>query len=125
VKSRLLAAAVVAASSLVALAVPAGASSPATWTHQTLTCQGGRHATATFKWQGDVAVDAWAGNRCRHQYLTFVYCDDPAGESPKCGATDVAPNTKAHLGFGGYNERAFLASEPTCGSDPNNNGCEY
>jgi hypothetical protein len=120
-----LASLLIASAAVAALAVPAGASTSAIWTHQTLTCQGGRHATVTYKWQGAVAVDSWVDNRCRHQYLTVVYCDNPDGDSPKCGATDVAPRTKVHLGPLNYRDWAFLAAEPTCGFDPNDNGCEY
>src|SRR5689334_19402621 len=58
-----------------ALAVPAGASTRTTWTHQTLRCQGGRHATITYKMQGGAIVDSWADNGCRHQYLGITSCE--------------------------------------------------
>ena len=120
-----LAAVTLAAAAVAVLGVPAGASTATTWTHQTLRCQGGRHATVTFKMQDGRAVDSWVDNRCRHQWLTVTYCEPDWFDSPKCGATDVNPATKIHLGPLGYRDGAFLTAQPTCGFDPNNNGCEY
>jgi len=119
-----LAALALAAAAVATLAGPAGASTRTTRTHQTLRCQGGRHATITYKWQGPVAVDSWVDNRCRHQWLTVIYCENPDGQSPKCGATDITPGTKTHLGPLNYSDRAMLVDQPTCGA-PDNNGCEY
>ena len=107
-------AALVAASSLFALAAPAGASTTTTtWSHKTLTCQGGRHATVTYKWQGGVVVDSWATNNCRHQYLNLVWCE-VGGDSPKCGQADVWPATKAHVGGGNAENGVALELGPQC-----------
>src|SRR5690348_5527467 len=88
-----LAALLLAPAAVAALAVPAGASTATTWSHQTLRCQGGRTATVTYEWQGGFAVDSWATNTCRHQWLTVSSCDPDTFDSPKCFATDVAPGT--------------------------------
>ncbi len=103
----------IAAAAVATLAVTAGASTPTTWSRKTLTCQGGRHATVTYKWQGGAVVDSWADNRCRHQYLNMTWCE-VGGDSPKCGQADVWPGTKAHVGGGNVENSAGLEMGPSC-----------
>ena len=105
-----------------ALAVPAGASSTTTWTHLTVRCQGGRYDTVTLKWQAGYAVDGWATNSCRHQYLAVRFCDPPDGDSPKCFERDLAPATKGNLGWLDARVLAVLESQPNC--DPISETCE-
>jgi len=90
-----LAALLLVPASLAALAVPAGASTRTTWTHQTLRCAGRKSATLTYKWRAGTVVDAWADNRCGHQYLGLESCS-PGGD--QCGEKDLWPGTKLHLG---------------------------
>jgi hypothetical protein len=113
VKKPLAALALAAAATIATLAVPAGASTTTTWSHKTLRCAGGRHATVTYKWQGGTVVDSWAVNGCGHQYLNLTWCQ-VAGDSPKCGQLDVWPRTKMHVGFGAPEVMAGLELSPSC-----------
>lgn len=112
-----LAALLLAPAAVTALAVPAGASTPTTWTHQTLHCAGRKTATVTFKMQGGRAVDSWVDNRCGRQYVTVTWCD-AAVDYHTCGATDIGPRTKTHLGPLNYGPEASLAWSPTCPDGP-------
>ena len=108
----------VAASSLYALAVPAEASTTTTWVHKKLRCAGRKTAVVTFKMQGGRAVDSWVDNTCGRQYVTVTFCEPEWLDSPKCGATDVGPRTKTHLGPLNYRPGAFLGWTPECGDGP-------
>lgn len=119
---RPLAALLLVPAGVLALAVPAGASTRTTWTHQTFRCQGGRYATVTYKWQGGVAVETWVDNRCSRQWVNVTWCE-VGGDSPKCGQADVAPATKTHFAYGNAEENAGLESSPSC-ADQGGSPCE-
>jgi hypothetical protein len=120
-----LAALALAGVAVASLAVPAGASTRTTWTHQTLTCQGGRHATVTWKWQGGYAVNTWVDNSCRHQYVSVGSCDPTDLDSPKCFETDVAPATKRNLGWQNARVDASLNAQPLCAEVGGDEPCEW
>jgi len=118
-----LAAPLIAAAALASLALPAGASTATTWTHQTLRCAGSRTATVTFKMQGGRAVDSWVENRCGRQYVTVTSCAS-TDRYASCGATDIGPRTKTHLGPLGYEPQAQLGWSPYCQDGPGTD-CQY
>jgi hypothetical protein len=104
-----------AAAAAVTLAVPAGASTPATtWVHQTLHCAGRKTATMTYKMQGGAAIDSWVDNRCGHQWVTITTCG-PENYSTRCNEVDVWPKTKFHTGPMGYDPTASLMLGAGCG----------
>jgi len=118
-----LAALAVAAATVAALAVPAGASTTTIWKHLSLHCAGNRSATVTFKMQGGQAVDSWVDNRCGRQYVTVTSCAS-TDRYATCGATDIGPRTKTHLGPLGYQPQAQLGWSPYCGDGPGTD-CQY
>lgn len=96
-----LAAAAVALAAVATLAVPAGASTRTTWTHQALPCAtGSKSATLVEKWQGDTVVKSWFNNPCAHQWLLLGWCQP--GSQSDCFAIDVAPHHKGALRQGVY-----------------------
>lgn len=115
-----LAALLLVPAAVAALAVPAGASTRTTWTHQTLRCQGGRHATWVQKIQGGVAVEGWYNNTCGHQWLTISACSG-SGDTETCGAKDFPPRTKGTFTFG-TPATAQLATAPSC---PDSDICAF
>jgi hypothetical protein len=101
------------------LAVPAGAATPTTWTHQTLHCAGRKTATVTYKWQGGAIVNSWVDNRCGHQWVNLVSCMDHGGgdgETTICGQYDVWPRSKANLGGMNADATAALMLGSMCDS---------
>ncbi|MDQ1501666.1 MAG: hypothetical protein QOI86_5006 [Actinomycetota bacterium] len=87
-RPRPLVALLLSAATVAALAVPAGASPRATWTHQTLPCATGhKSAKLTQKWQGIDVVKGWVDNPCSGQWLFVMWCPSSSG----CSAVDVAP----------------------------------
>ena len=120
-----LAALALAAATVGTLAIPAGASTPTTWTHQTLRCQGGRHAIITCKWQGGSPVDSWVDNRCGHQWVTITSCGPPSDLEPSCENLDVWPRSKVHTGgLSAYYHDAALTLGAGCDGQPPVDSCE-
>jgi len=114
-----LAALALAAATVGTLAIPAGASTPITWTHQTLHCAGRKTATITYKWQSGAIVNSWVDNRCGHQYVNLVWCMDNSGgdgATTICGQDDVWPKTKANLGGMNPDVTAALVLGSECDS---------
>jgi hypothetical protein len=90
-----LAALLVAPAAVAALVVPAGASTPTTWVHQTLPCATGhKSASLVQKWQGDHAVKTWVDNPCRAQWLYLAWDIS----SSRLNVVDVAPRHHAQIG---------------------------
>jgi hypothetical protein len=100
-----------AAATVAALAVPAGASTSTTWTHQKLPCATGtRSASLVQKWQGPSAVKTWVDNPCRGQWLWVNWC----GSSSRCNAVDVAPKHHAQIGGSDTPDDVALQPAKTC-----------
>jgi hypothetical protein len=103
------------------LAIPAGASSAATWTHQSIHCATGhKSATVVLKWvpngqtadggEPDTSVQkGWYDNPCPSQWLKLGWCA-PDSQSD-CYALEVAPHHKGRLDVGAY---ATLLNGPSC-----------
>ncbi|MDQ1500618.1 MAG: hypothetical protein QOI86_3958 [Actinomycetota bacterium] len=116
---RPLAALLLTAAALAALAVPDGASTSATWTHQTLRCATGpKSATVTLKWVPGAPIDGgsgryvqkgWYDNPCAGQWLLLFGC--MPGSQSDCYAVDVAPKHRGKIDQAVSGE---LQAGPTC-----------